>query len=377
MAQAGIDALAMPPAGGHWDHWLANQRYLSQVGGHQYRVAMVFPAEGEPTIIIPVLDEARFWRQLAWVDDIRAGNRFGKGIADRIKELGLQSGTIGVPGLNGAVRSAESPVPSGAMDALRVELPGARFVDATALMADQRAVKSDEEIAMLERAAAAAEWGIFTLGYHVHAGMPQPEALGILQGAILKAGGELSNQIMWDCSPKPGRTGWFAAPQPIRRGDVIQNDMEAKVAGYSAREVHPICVGKPIQAVYEMFALSARIFEEALPLLKPGTSIAELRAMVEGAGEGTPFTTSLASMGTGLALEELPETLHDRLALFIKPIVRDDDGLAVNFCGTVLVTPEGGRRLSKRPLELMLTSRSFMAPYLEQPRDQPKPPWLT
>ena len=98
--------------------------------------------------------------------------------------------------------------------------------------------------------------------------------------------------------------------------------------------------------------------------------------MVRSAGEGTPFETSLNSMGCGLAQEEVGEVYHDRQVITLKPVVRTEDGLGINFCGTVVVTANGGRRLGKRPLELMLTSRSFMRPYLNDKTREPSAPWL-
>src|SRR5207247_98042 len=86
---------AQRPAARHSGPWPSNQHYLGQGRGHQDRRRIVFPAGGEPTVVLPLLDEALYWRQLVWVEDIRGGNRFGKAIADRIKELGLQSATIG------------------------------------------------------------------------------------------------------------------------------------------------------------------------------------------------------------------------------------------------------------------------------------------
>jgi Xaa-Pro dipeptidase len=386
MARAGIAALAMPASGGHWDQFFANQRYLSQIGGNQYRTAMVFPLDGDPTLVIPGIGEAVHWRKISWVEDIRGsdGHRYGKVLADRLRELKLEAETIGVPLLQSPARAGESPIPSGAVEALREALPRAQFVDASALMDEQRSIKSDEEVAMMERASAIAERGIFMLGYHVRAGMPQTEALAVLEGAMLKAGCELSNQILWECSPKPGRTWWHPMHIPIEQGDILQNELEAKIAGYSAREVHPICVGKPEPRVYEMFDLSAKTFDKALPLLKPGAAVDEVVQMVREAGEGTPYRTSLTSYGTGMAQEELgpaddaegPAVYHERQVMIFKPVVRAEDGLGINFCSTVLVTPEGGKRLSRRPLELMLTSRSLMSAYVKEPSKEPTAPWL-
>jgi Xaa-Pro aminopeptidase len=388
MAAQGIDALALPPAPmHHGDPGDANHRYLSQVGGDGAPVGMVFPRAGEPTVVLSHPDQAAHWRALSWTEDLRGseGGRYGKVLSDRLKELKLQSGVIGVPHLECGPGSAESPVPSGALAALRTELPDARFVDTTALLDDQRAVKSDEEIAMLERASTIAERGILMLTYRVHVGMLQTEALAILEGAMLEAGCELGNQIRWECARRPSGAGWRPSHEQIRRGDVIQNDVEARVAGYGAREVHPISLGKPDSQVQEMFSLSARIFSEALPLLKPAVSVASVVDFVRRAGEATPYRTSLASHGPGRAREgfdtsETPRPpadaqYHERQVVSFRPVVGTDDGMRISFGATVVVTPTGGRRLGQRGLELLGSHRTFLAPYLAQRSEELPTPW--
>src|SRR5712692_5863581 len=72
LAAQGIDALALPPAAGRgWDPGDANHRYLSQVGGNDVGVAMVFPQAGEPTVVLADPDEAAHWRRVSWIEDVR------------------------------------------------------------------------------------------------------------------------------------------------------------------------------------------------------------------------------------------------------------------------------------------------------------------
>jgi len=174
MATAGIDALALLPAGvGDDDAGCANQRYLSQVGGNGARLAMLFPQTGEPTGVLAAPDEPAYWRPTSWLDDLRVSEagRLGRALAGRLHELRLERGTIGIPSLTSAPHAAESPLPIGAVNTLQTELPHARLIDATDLLDAQRAIKSDEEIAVLAHAATVAERGLNALAYYVQAGM--------------------------------------------------------------------------------------------------------------------------------------------------------------------------------------------------------------
>src|SRR5262249_47252468 len=80
MAAQGIDAVALPPAGPHWEGpGDANHRYLSQVGGDGASIAMVFPRTGGPTVVLSQPDEAVHWREVSWTEDVRGseGGRYG------------------------------------------------------------------------------------------------------------------------------------------------------------------------------------------------------------------------------------------------------------------------------------------------------------
>ena len=70
-----------------------------------------------------------------------------------MKELKLDRARIGVSGLSGLLRAPEGTVVAGILDKVRHAFPTARFDNATDLLQEARAVKGNEEIAWIERAA--------------------------------------------------------------------------------------------------------------------------------------------------------------------------------------------------------------------------------
>jgi Xaa-Pro aminopeptidase len=372
MAAESIDALVLPPGlaavGGAGN---ASHRYLSQVGWNHVPMALVFPVTGEPTLFLPDDEDPRAWQKLSWVEDVRAGplERFGDAVASRLRELRLETATIGIPAL------AESIHASGVLHTIQEKFPQAFLVDTSPLLADQHAVKSAEEIKMLERACAVAERGLLMLTYRVHAGMLQTEAFGILQGAMFEAGCDPGSNIRWGCSKQPGATWWAAPRTPIDRGDIIQPEIQTRVAGYAVHETHPISIGKPRGAVQEMFDLAVQTFKDALPLMKAGEAANMVADQAAHGAQETPFRTLLSSYAIGLTLDVLlpAATYREGQALAIKVSVSDSDESTIAFGSTVVVTPEGGRRLSQRHMTLLGSHRSFLAPYLNEPRELPSP----
>jgi Xaa-Pro aminopeptidase len=368
MSEAGIDALVILPAGGHWAPGNADFRYLSQVDDTRGQFGAVFPVEGEATFVAADQGAAAHWRATSWFDHVvdNPGRGRDELLLTRLKELKLDAAPIGVVGRAAAALLSES-------------LPAARVIDAGELMRCQRAVKSDEEISMLERAAAVAERGILMLAHRVQVGMPQTEGFAILTAAMLEAGGEHTTESFWDCGPRPGQPWDRAAQLPINRGDVIQNEAAACYAGYRAREIHPISIGKPRAEVQAMFDVAARIFTDGLAALNPGACLASVSDVALAAADARTYATSLTRRNTGLDYDLTDRhenaVLHERETLVLKAIVRGADGTVISIGGTALVTGNGGRRLGRRPLTMFSSHRSFLAPYLEPHRESLPEPW--
>lgn len=89
-------------------------------------------------------------------------------LAERLTGMGLADKRIGVE-MDNYYFSAK------AMEVLRAELPGATFIDATALVNWQRTVKSEEELAFIRKAAAISEKIVDGLLERVEPGIPKNE----------------------------------------------------------------------------------------------------------------------------------------------------------------------------------------------------------
>src|SRR5215471_15187188 len=120
MRREQIDVIIGFPNQSHWDQFQADIRYLTHIGGHQTEVAVVFPVSGAVTAFVRGANEVEWWSIAQdWVTDIRASRRsWGKSVAERIEELKLGQGRIGVSGLSGLLRAPEGTVVSGMIEKL-------------------------------------------------------------------------------------------------------------------------------------------------------------------------------------------------------------------------------------------------------------------
>ena len=156
MAAEGIDVIVCPQNTGHSMDYQADTRYLTHCGGGgDADIAAVLPLEGAVTAIATSADPRWTPRVQNWTEDVREARRnYGKIIVERIRELGLSRPRIGITGLGeiGGTRSFEGLIIHGTFKQIREAFPESDIVDATALMAEVRDVKSDEEVACLTHA---------------------------------------------------------------------------------------------------------------------------------------------------------------------------------------------------------------------------------
>ncbi|HLH26755.1 MAG TPA: M24 family metallopeptidase [Chloroflexota bacterium] len=364
MREAGVDCIVVPYNTGHWGQFQADAQYLTCMGGNDAEVCVVFPAEGEATAWVRSGRYIASWLGAQdWVTDIRnSGGVWGPPIVERLKELGLERATIGVVGLDGMTRAEEGVIPYVMMETFKRELPRATFVSATALMQEARAVKSEEEIAVLQRAAEIAELAAEAMREAARPGVPDALVFAAAYNAMLTNGGEVPTMLLWRAGPEAQDTFYLPTNRPLEPGDQIVTELEAKHAGYRAQVVQPLFISYPKDPYPEMLQVSIAAFNQLCALMRPGVTMGELYDACAAVGEGTGYQTRLGMHGRGLG-EDRPLfsggagseairriKLEANNVFILKPSAATPDHQRhINWGDTVVVTPDGARRLGKRP----------------------------
>jgi len=371
MARRGIDCLLLPANTGRWEQLQADSRYLSSIGGFATEVFTVFPLEGEVTAYI--FNRAGWWKQAQnWVQNVRDGrNRWGENAIERIKELRLEQGTIGIAGLAGLFRAPEGIIPYSSVKAIQDAFPQAKLINATEMMQEIRAIKSAEEVSLLERSAAIIEKTIEMMVETARPGVSEKELYGAMIHAMLSNGGELPTLFFLSAGPDISNSSFVPTDYVIQNGDRIINEIEAKYAGYAAQAVSPVVVGTPKQDYEEMIKISRDCFEAILDEMKPGGTFGSLfdtyRETVEQRGKGKYLWNHPMMHARGLG-DDGPALLGNQdlerfskmklkagMAFILKPQVRTAQGKGRASIGdTVVVTEDGARRLGKRELKLIV-----------------------
>jgi Xaa-Pro dipeptidase len=371
MAQRGIDCLLLPANTGRWEQMQADSRYISSIGGFGTEVFTVFPREGDVTAYI--FNRAGWWKQAQnWVQDVRDGrNRWGRNAVERIGELGLQKGTIGISGLAGLFRAPEGIIPYTSIKAIQDAFPDAKLVNATEMMQEIRAVKSAEEVSLLERSAAIIDKTIETMVRTAEPGVSEKELYGAMVHTMLANGGELPTLFFLSAGPGISNSSFVPTDYRIQKGDRLIDEIEAKYGGYAAQAVSPVVLGAPDDAYQRMIDISRSCFDAILGAMKPGVTFGALfdvyKRTVEEQGKGKYLWNHPMMHARGLG-DDGPALLGDKdlerfskielqtgMTFILKPQVRPAEGKGRASLGdTVTVTESGARRLGKRELQLIV-----------------------
>lgn len=366
MARDGLDAFIAPENTGHYEHWQSDVRYLTQVGGNCVDAAALVTLDHDP---IAFVSEGS-WPGLAaphWgVPVLPTQRAFADAMIPVMKDLGLEGRRIGVSGMTSGMRAPEGTIKYGTMRKLMEGLPTSTFVDATMVGQEARYVKSAEEIAMLERADALVESALTALYETARPGVRESEVYAAMVAAMVRDGGELPTMISWFSGPYGQRAQrlTMASQRTIGKNWYISQECEGRLAGYVAQRMQPVFIGGPVpDELRAGFEAQTRALYACWEALKPGATFAELMAISARAGEGSGFTTELIMHGRGLG-DDAPMLNRGRVHLDmgevkencvfqVKPGAARPGFDGCTWADSVVVTPNGARRLGTQPVQMV------------------------
>jgi Xaa-Pro aminopeptidase len=247
---------------------------------------------------------------------------------------------------------------------LKSGLPGRTFVDATDLVDQIKAIKSDEEIALIKKTAALQDETIEYAKTIIRPGRRDFEILGDVVHKVTSLGSEEQLVI--------GASGPFGAPVPprdrifqnrvLREGNQFTLLVEVNGPGGMYTEISRIfCTGNVPAELEHAFEMAKEAQKVSLKLLKPGVDPGQiLKANNEFLiQKGFAAETRLYAHGQGYDLVERPAIRDDepmklkaRMNITVHPIIGTDQVWAW-VCDNYLITESGvSECLHKTPQEI-------------------------
>ena len=197
-----------------------------------------------------------------WVSDIRNGRDAGP-VAERIKELRLEGGTIGFAG----------PL-SHQMHAQFISaLPSMTFVDVSDIFTDVRTIKSAAEIALLDQAHWVFDAAVDRIQEFARPGMLGSEVVAEGRKTMWDFGGDLDSDIMFNFGPDPAQNPALAAiclDRPILDGDIGTLTGHCHYRHYAGHTDQEFVFGEPKPRHLEMFEAIRQVHVAVLEGVKEG-----------------------------------------------------------------------------------------------------------
>ena len=220
--------------------------------------------------------------------------------ASGVKKVGFESQDMTVSSYNSLI------------DAIKGDssLSEVSFVPAPGLAENQRIIKDQAELAMLQQAIDAADQAMDQVCPAITPGMTEREVAWKMESAMREAG---ADTISFDTIVAAGPNGAMAHHQPtdyvIKPGEPIVIDMGAKVGGYCSDLSRSIVVGEPDETFKKIYDIVLGAQLTAINTVKVGMTGEETdslsRNVIAEAGYGDNFGHSLGH-GVGLMIHENP-----------------------------------------------------------------------
>lgn len=315
-----------------------------------YRAAVV-PLDGDPTMVVRLLDEQPFLRA-AWFESRRT-------FIDTEDPVAMVAEVVG------GVRRVGLDMNSYCMPVKRFEhlkslLPDATLVDLSDSLRPMRLLKSPREIAVMRKAAGIADETMRRAVSAAKPGASVRSVASIASGSFVELGADFGRT-----GPITVGRGWNfmhgkLSDEPLEPGDVLHLELVPKVSGYCARLMRPAVMGDPSAELEDAAGKLIALQDLQITAMKPGAEAREVDALLrEGAVKAGLREHYLNNTGytLGYYFEQAPRT-SDFTRLFTPEAdwrlqagmtfhMYTSASAGIAFSETVLVTDDGPERLTK------------------------------
>jgi Xaa-Pro aminopeptidase len=188
---------------------------------------------------------------------------------------------------------------------------GITVVDGQQLMSDARAIKTVDEVSLLNHAAMMVDGAYHELYHAMRPGLKENEAVGLVNKYLYDNGSEYVegvNAISGErCSPHPH----VFSDRALRPGDPVYYDILHSYMGYRTCYYRTFAVGYANLAMIDAYKRCREYLDAAIALVKPGRTTAEIASVWPRAQEfGFPSEEAAFALqfghGIGLAIWEKP-----------------------------------------------------------------------
>jgi len=315
---------------------------------------LVVPADGEPTLVLPRLEEPLARHELG-------------ALADAVRIVAWEEAEDPIRIVQGIVGSALRVALQDQMWArfalrLVAALDPAQVVEAGHAMSALRRMKSAGEVTALRAAASAADRAMSSITAERLSGRTEIEVSRHIRDLLLEAGHDTAEFAIVASGPNAASPHHVPGDRVITEGDAIVLDIGGTVDGYCSDTSRTAFVGEPPAEFAALYEVLRRAQQAACDAVRPGLPAAELdgvaRDIITEAGYGEAFLHRTGH-GIGMETHEEPyivssnsEPLVAGNAFSVEPGIYIRDAWGARIEDIVVCTDAGGERLNTTSTDL-------------------------
>lgn len=309
----------------------------------------VLTADGEAASIVCSIEKTTMLDE-SWIEDIRLYTEFVDdpvdALCDALSDMGKTSGKLGID---------LSYLPQTSYERLVTRLPDFEIVDTTDDVAAVRALKSDAEIDILEKAAKITHRAIVRGMAQSRLGDTEKHMCDKILVELIR-GGAVS--IDFVCFASGERTRMPHA-QPNNRvpeeSEIIRFDLGGEFGQWTSDMARTYSTGNPTQQQREVYRLLCEAQEATIQSVRPGLHAEDIYYTCKSEFEKRGLEWWLPHVGHsfGIELHEKPmlrpgdkTVLKPGMVFNIEPLVFDDKQIGYHTEDLLAVTDEGYRLLT-------------------------------
>jgi len=367
MAKEGLDCLIMQSRNRYLGGYV---RYFTDIPAqHSYPRSVIFPLDDEITMIshgapppspasppewtvhgvkkritLPYLPSLNFTKTME-----------AKAVADAIKSYKVKR--VGIV--------SKATISASVYEYLMENLPEVDMWDATDMVDEIKAVKSEEEIRLVKKTAELQDKVFAAILASVRPGVREYELRAEIQRLCINLGSE-QQLIMIGSAPAgtPARQLFeFYQNRTLKNGDSVCIMIEVNGPGGFYGEIgRTVCIGEAPRALLDTWANAVVAQDKTAEIMKPGAKPEELINTHNKllASMGYPLEGRLLSHGQGYDLVERPGicpgekmTIKAGMNIVIHPTLITKESYAF-CCDNYLITDSGAVRIHKTPREVFI-----------------------
>ena len=371
MREHKLDVAIVPGGPSHWSFGGGMLWLTGHWEWHALCCYVVVPIEGEPTLVYSMGGthaEAVRRETAAALTDVRGsrGGQYAEVMADRIVELGLDRGRIGLLEIDPRHKDY---LPVNQYETLKRRLPEAELVFTSGFIHELLSVHSAEELDCVRTAGKLCENAMNAMVARAKPGVTEYELRAAAGAAILEGGGDIDFLIIGSTAMvNPALV--FGNPRPsgrkLAKGDIINMELAAGYRGYTAQIGSPICIGEPTEMVKKFWTdITLPGYKKIIAEIAPGKPAENMRLASkffrDNGYQSRPtqchgidlVTDGPHVVAEHVSAEKFEEVLKPGMVIMAEPNPITPDGLFGIFLGhTFIVTESGHEVVDDFPLEI-------------------------